>query len=99
MHQRDHLVCLYLKTWRVGFLLFPSPIPFKFLEFCKFRSCTISVGPAENYWVQDLRPAYLIFFLKKSVIHQTPRTLIMIDLVLLLQKMYHGNEPIFLDEH
>jgi hypothetical protein len=23
MHQRDHFVCLYLKTWRVGFLLFP----------------------------------------------------------------------------
>jgi hypothetical protein len=26
----DHFVCLYLKTWRVRFLLFPSPIPFKF---------------------------------------------------------------------
>jgi hypothetical protein len=30
MHQRNHFVCLYLKTWRVRFLLFPSPIPFKF---------------------------------------------------------------------
>ena len=30
MHQCNHFVCLYLKTWRVGFLLFPSPIPFKF---------------------------------------------------------------------
>ena len=33
MQQRDHFVCLYLKTWRVGFLLFPSPIPFKFQNF------------------------------------------------------------------
>ena len=24
----------------------------------RFRSCTISVGHAENYWVQDLCPAY-----------------------------------------
>ena len=31
-----------------------------------FRSWTISVGPAENYWLQDLCPAYWIFFLKKS---------------------------------
>jgi hypothetical protein len=30
MHQCDHFVCLYLKTWWVRFLLFPSPIPFKF---------------------------------------------------------------------
>jgi hypothetical protein len=36
------------------------------LEFCKFRSCTISVGPVENYWVLDLFPAYWTFFLKKS---------------------------------
>jgi hypothetical protein len=28
MHQRDHFVCLYLKTWRIWVLLFPSPIPF-----------------------------------------------------------------------
>ena len=61
MHQRDHFVCLYLKTWRVGVLLFPSPIPFKFQNF-------VNSGPAQYYWVQDLCPAYLIFFLKKSVI-------------------------------
>jgi hypothetical protein len=30
----------------------------KFFFRGKFRSCTISVGPAENYWVQDLCPAY-----------------------------------------
>jgi hypothetical protein len=36
--QCDHFVCLYLKIWRVGFLLFPSPIPFlEFCKFCKFR--------------------------------------------------------------
>ena len=40
MHQRDHSVCLYLKTWRVGFLLFPSPIPFKFQNF-------VNSGPAQ----------------------------------------------------
>ena len=33
MHQCDHFVCLYLKTWRVWFLLFPFPIPFKFQNF------------------------------------------------------------------
>jgi hypothetical protein len=27
----------------------------------------VNSGPAENYWVQALCPAYWIFFLKKSV--------------------------------
>ena len=40
MHQHDHFVCLYLKTWRVGFLLFPSSIPFKFQNF-------VNSGPAQ----------------------------------------------------
>ena len=33
MHQRNHFVCLYLKTCWVRFLLFPSPIPFKLQNF------------------------------------------------------------------
>ena len=39
-HQRDHFVCLYLKRWRVRFLLFPSPIPFKIQNF-------VNSGPAQ----------------------------------------------------
>ena len=46
MHQRDHFVCLYLKTWRVRFLLFPSPISFQFQNF-------VNSGPAQFQQVQQ----------------------------------------------
>ena len=52
MHQHDHFVCLYLKTWRVRFLLFPSPIPFKFQNF-------VNSGPAQFQQVLQI-------FFKKS---------------------------------
>ena len=66
MHQRDHFVCLYLKTWRVRVLLFPSPIPFKFQNF-------VNYGPAQFQQVLQkiigcrTYMCILNFFFKKSV--------------------------------
>ena len=65
MHQRDHFVCLYLKTWRVRFLLFPSPIPFKFQNF-------VNSGPAQFQQVMQkiigcrTYALHIEFFFKKS---------------------------------
>jgi hypothetical protein len=67
MHQRDHFMCLYLKTITSRVFIVPITDSVKIFKFCKLRSCTILVGPAENYWVQDLCPAYWFFFFKKSV--------------------------------
>jgi hypothetical protein len=58
MHQRDHFMYLYLKTWLVWFLLFPSPIPFKFLNF-------VNSGPAQ---FQNLIPSWLWSFWHTSCI-------------------------------
>ena len=55
--------CVYI--WKHGASgFYCSHLNFR---ICKLRSCTISVGPAENYWVQDLHICILIFFFKKSV--------------------------------